>query len=230
LRVERNVYYNTMGHTIFIEDAAETKNYIAHNLVILTNASHSLLNTDSTPACFWITHPDNIFIGNHAAGSERYGFWFDLQDSAMGPSFDPNICPTRSKLGEFRDNVAHSVGRYGLRIFHGLDPHTRPCAGNSFDENAYINGEDPYTGNPPIQANFTNYLGYKNGRNGVIGEDLGAVVFKNIKAVDNKLAGLEINKVVSMRDNMAWMEDSVMVGRTVNNAEGLGSPHGVITP
>ena len=66
-----------MGHTVFIEDAAETKNYIAHNLVILTKASHSLLNTDSTPACFWITNPDNIFIGNHAAGSDRYGYWFD---------------------------------------------------------------------------------------------------------------------------------------------------------
>ena len=219
-----------MGHTVFIEDAAETKNLIRYNLVILTQASHSLLNTDSTPACFWITHPDNIFVGNHAAGSERYGFWFDLQDSAMGPSFDPNICPTRSKLGEFRDNVAHSVGRYGLRIFHGLDAHEKPCSGNSFDETKWRNGEDPYTGNPPITAIFENFLGYKNGRNGVIGEDVGAAIFRNIKAADNKLAGFEMNKVVSVRDNMQWLEDSVMVGRTPGFAESLGSPHGVITP
>ena len=67
-----------MGHTVFIEDAAETKNYIAYNLVVKVEPSHSLLNTDSTPACFWITHPDNIFVGNHAAGSARYGFWFDI--------------------------------------------------------------------------------------------------------------------------------------------------------
>ena len=219
-----------MGHTIFIEDAAETKNYIAHNLVILTKASHSLLNTDSTPACFWITHPDNIFIGNHAAGSERYGFWFDLQNTAMGPSFNPNICPTRSKLGEFRDNVAHSVGRYGLRIFHGLDPHEKPCSGNTFDESKWRADDYPYDGNKPITAVFENFLGYKNGRNGVIGEDLGAVVFKNIKAADNKLAGFELNKVVSVRDKMAWLENSVMVGQTTNNSGGLGSPHGVITP
>jgi hypothetical protein len=78
LRVEWNVYYDTMGHTVFIEDAAETKNYIAYNLVVKVEPSHSLLNTDSTPACFWITHPDNIFVGNHAAGSARYGFWFDI--------------------------------------------------------------------------------------------------------------------------------------------------------
>jgi hypothetical protein len=67
-----------MGHTVFIEDAIETKNRIEHNLVASIKPSFSLLNTDSTPACFWITHPDNIFVGNHAAGSPRYGFWFDL--------------------------------------------------------------------------------------------------------------------------------------------------------
>jgi len=76
--VENNVIYNTMGHSIFIEDAIETKNVIKNNLVVSTYRSWSLLNTDQTPASFWITRPDNIFIGNHAAGSDRYGFWFDL--------------------------------------------------------------------------------------------------------------------------------------------------------
>ena len=49
-----------MGHTIFIEDAAETKNLIERNLVVNTRASHSLLDTDTTPGCFWITHPDKL--------------------------------------------------------------------------------------------------------------------------------------------------------------------------
>lgn len=66
-----------MGHTIFVEDAAETNNLIENNLVIMTKASFSLLNTDQTPACFWITHPNNILRGNHAAGSDRYGYWYD---------------------------------------------------------------------------------------------------------------------------------------------------------
>ena len=79
LRVENNVAYHTMGHTIFIEDAIETKNYIVHNLVVDVRRSWSLLNTDQTPACFWITNPNNIFVGNHAAGSDRYSYWFDLQ-------------------------------------------------------------------------------------------------------------------------------------------------------
>jgi hypothetical protein len=122
-----------MGHTVFIEDAIETKNLIEENLVVNVKPSFSLLNTDSTPACFWITHPDNIFIGNHAAGSARYGFWFDIQDHPIGPSATTSICPFNAKLGEFRDNVAHSVGRYGLRIFHGHIPRTFPCKGISYD-------------------------------------------------------------------------------------------------
>lgn len=36
LRVTDNVAYKTMGHTFFIEDAAETKNYLENNLAILT--------------------------------------------------------------------------------------------------------------------------------------------------------------------------------------------------
>jgi hypothetical protein len=148
----------------------------------------------------------------------------------MGPSFDPNICPVRSKLGEFRDNVAHSVGRYGLRIFHGHNPHERPCAGDSFDEDAYWAGEDPYYGNPLITALYENFLGYKNGRNGVICEDCGALTFKNIKTADNKKAGFEMTKLVSVREGKNWLDGAVIVGRTVNNEEGQGSPHGIISP
>jgi hypothetical protein len=230
LRIEENVYYDTMGHTIFIEDAAETKNYIYKNLVIKVKPSHSLLNTDSTPACFWITHPDNIFVGNHAAGSARYGFWFDLQTTAIGPSFSRDICPTRSKLGEFRDNVAHSVGRYGLRIFHGHDPHEKPCSGNTFNEDKYLAGEYPYSGNAPITAVYENFLGYKNNRNGIIGEDGGSVWIKNAKVADNKLAGIEMNKVVSVRDGMAGVDGAVVVGRTLGNDESSGGSRGIITP
>lgn len=78
LRLLSNVAYDVKGHTVFIEDAIETKNYIYNNLIMNTKASMSLLNTDQTPGCFWITSPDNQFIDNHAAGSDRYSYWFDL--------------------------------------------------------------------------------------------------------------------------------------------------------
>ena len=114
LRIQNNVAYLTMGHTIFIEDAAETNNVIEDNLIIDVRQSWSLLNTDQSPAGMWITHPNNIFRRNTVAGSAFYGFWFDLKDTSTGPSTNPNIVPKFSKLGEFKDNIAHSVGKYGL--------------------------------------------------------------------------------------------------------------------
>jgi len=78
LRISNNVVYGVKGHNIFIEDAAETKNIMTGNLIMKTMRSMSLLNTDATPGSFWITHPDNALIGNHAGGSDRYAYWYDL--------------------------------------------------------------------------------------------------------------------------------------------------------
>jgi cell surface hyaluronidase len=116
-----------MGHTFFIEDAAETKNIYDHNLAIKTKASDSLLSTDQTPGGFWITHPDNVVTNNAIAGTDAYGYWYDMQDHAIGPSFDLNICPPYAKLGEFRSNTVHGPKKYGLRIHHGHMPRTNPC-------------------------------------------------------------------------------------------------------
>lgn len=62
---------------------------ITNNLALWTRSSASLLDTDTTPASFWITFPTNFFTGNVAAGSERYGFWFDLQKHPTGTPRPP---------------------------------------------------------------------------------------------------------------------------------------------
>jgi hypothetical protein len=51
------------------------------------------LNTDQTPASFWITNPNNILRRNHAAGSPYYGFWFDLKPNPTGYKTDSLIIP-----------------------------------------------------------------------------------------------------------------------------------------
>ena len=217
MRITHNVFYHCKGHNVFIEDGAETKNRMEYNLVVESRASHSLLNTDTTPASFWITNPDNIWIGNVAAGGPRYGFWFDLQDNPTGPSASSDICPINFKLGEFRGNTAHSMGRYGLRIFHKHNPRTFPCMPVVFDEVAFAAGTDPYHSNPVIVAEYRDFTGYKCGRNGVIAEDLGAVRFINFKTVDNVLGGIEVNKVIDVRDDAwggAWIDGAVVVGRS----------------
>ena len=220
LRVQNNVAYHTMGHTIFIEDAAETKNLIEGNLIVDVRRSWSLLNTDQTPASIWITNPNNIIRNNHAAGSDRYSYWYDLQITAIGPSYDENICPENERLGEFRDNVAHSNGRYGLRIFHNLIPREHPC--------------DPvdYETNKPITANFYNLVSYKNKRNGAIVELSGAVQWHNFKTADNLQVGMEYSRITSdTNDGLAMIVGGLVIGRSENTEEALdwASPKGIVT-
>ena len=62
------------------EDGVETNNRYIGNLGVLTRGSSSLLNTDQIPATFWITNPQNTFIGNAAAASRAYGFWSEYME------------------------------------------------------------------------------------------------------------------------------------------------------
>ncbi len=127
LRVEGNVAYDVMGHNFFIEDGIEVLNKFYKNLAVSTQPSYSLLNTDQSPASFWITNPYNYLEGNRAAGSKYYGFWYDLQKTPIGVSTTSDICPSGMQLGSFKDNVAHSNGLYGIRIFPEHIPRTYPC-------------------------------------------------------------------------------------------------------
>ena len=64
-----NVAYDTMGHAFFTEDGNEFGNLLEGNLGLLTRASQALLNTDTSPATFWVVHPNNTLRGNRAAGA-----------------------------------------------------------------------------------------------------------------------------------------------------------------
>lgn len=93
-----------------------------------------------------------------------------------------NVCPCNSQVGEFINNTAHSVGRYGLRIFHNMIPRKYPCKEIKYDSSV---PENPYWQNPPITANFYNYTGWKNNRAGAILEKVGDIKLHGFKTADN---------------------------------------------
>ena len=76
-----------------------------------------MMQTDISVASYWITNPTNNVRFNHAAGSDFYGFWYEIKEHPDGPSATSDICPEGMQLGLSRDNIAHSYLRFGLRIF-----------------------------------------------------------------------------------------------------------------
>lgn len=229
LRLINNVVYEGKGHIFFIEDAIETNNYLADNLVMKVKRSWSLLNTDQSPAGFWLTHPNNILLGNHVGGSDRYGFWYDLQEHAMGPSANLDVCPENERVGEFANNAAHTMGRYGLRIFHTMEPRTYPCQPMVYDES---NSDDPYWQNPPIEANFWNYTGWKCNRDGAIGKKLGWVKFNNFKAADNRETGIQMSQTFLIGNYSGVFGNNLVIGQSNNTEPALlrSNPTGVVGP
>jgi hypothetical protein len=229
MRIMNNVVYSVKGHNIFIEDAVEKKNYLYRNCIIMVKRSWSGLNTDQTPAGFWITQPDNTFIENRVGGSDRYGFWYDLQIHAIGPNANTDVCPENDRVGEFRDNHGHSVGRYALRIFHNMIPREKPCEAITFDED---NPDDPWHNNRPITANFDGFTGWANNRNGAIANKVGDVRFNNFKVADNLLAGIEFEITNSFGREMARVNNGMIVGRTSNTHPLLeaATARGIIGP
>jgi hypothetical protein len=166
-----------------------------------------MLDTDQMPASYWITNPDNIYIGNHAAGSDHCNFWFKLDDHPSGPSATKSVCPNGVKLGTFKDNVAHSATRYGLRVFPLYAPRTNPCQ-------PYYKAcqDDNYAHNEPIFAEFKDFLAYKNGFSGVITENSGAVSIRNVTSIENAESSIEISTSDLSRDNYARIIDCKIVG------------------
>ena len=201
LHVQRNVAFQTLGHTYFLEDGIETDNVFEDNLGLMTLPSHSSLNTDLTPTTYWITNPSNTFRRNVAAGSHGYGFWMRMLPHPEGPSFTTSQCPDSMPLTAFEDNTAHSNGRYGLRIFPKLLSREDPCDSSS----------------PFIPANITRQLSYMNRLNGIVGTEVGDLRIIEATVADNRQAGIEVTTILKREWEIPMVSDSLIIGRSQLN-------------
>ena len=217
-RVMKNVAYNIKGHTFFIEDGIESQNRIEGNLGVKTVQSWSLLNTDQAPATFWITNPNNFVRNNHAGGGTNYGFWISLDPHPSGPSATTTVCPQFTELGAFEDNVAHSYGKYGLRIWQRFMPLKDPCSAAG-------------ASNPYITTKLERFTAWKCKRDGAIGEELGDVWFVDFKVADNILAGLEVTySHYSTWYSTTRISGAVVVGNSLNSEDLNARTKGIIAP
>src|SRR3984957_179501 len=146
----------------------------------------TLLPSDNTVTAYWITNPDNVFIDNVAAGSDENGFWWSLpehpQGKFEGTEISKNTWPRRTRMAEFRGNVAHS-NYDGFMLDRNINLEgVFGLAGPS-----HVTRENPADDNSKsVESLLQDLTAYKN-RNGGAWSRGELHVYKNFKAADNAI-------------------------------------------
>ena len=182
----------------------------------------TLLPSDNTVTAYWITNPDNVFIDNVAAGSDENGFWWSLpehpQGKFEGTEISKTTWPRRTRMAEFRGNVAHSnfdgfmldrnINREGV---FGLAGPSHIAKENPADENS-----------KSVESLLVDLTAYKN-RNGGAWSRGELHVYKNFKAADNAIGFTSSTGSFGADKFTSLVVDSLFVGETDN----IGNP---VTP
>jgi len=104
--VDGNVAYKTRGHC-FAVGSDSTGNTFSKNIGAVTQNAINVIDgqTDNFASTFHIAHPSNIFVGNHAAGSENNGIWFNLP-----------LLQSTLDISTFASNTLHS-NKVGIKTY-----------------------------------------------------------------------------------------------------------------
>jgi len=182
----------------------------------------TLLPSDNTVTAFWITNPDNVFIDNVAAGSDENGFWWSLPEHPNGAFLDTDISrntwPRRTRMAEFRGNVAHSNydgfmmdRNINAENVFGLAGPSHMAKENPADENS-----------PSVDSLVEDLIAYKNRNGGLWGRGE-RHIFRNMKVADNAIGFTNSTGSIGADTFTSRVVDSLFVGETEN----IGNP---VTP
>src|SRR5690606_23819730 len=178
-----------------------------------------LLPSDNTVASFWITNPDNTFIGNVAAGSDVNGFWVSLPEHPNGQfegtEVAKNTWPRRTPFREFRGNVGHS--NYDSFMFDRNINQDNTFSVTGDSHWARENPADPNS--RALETVFADLTAYKN-RNGAIWGRGEMHVFRNLKLADNAIGFTHAAGFGGGNPFTSRVEHSLFVGETEN----IGNP------
>jgi cell migration-inducing and hyaluronan-binding protein len=174
---------------------------------------------------FWISHPNNTYINNSAAGSQEVGYFIAFYREPTGPSAGtlPPFHGERTALQLFERNRAHSNPLAGFLIDSGIKT-TYPSTSDLRDFLALIDLEryaphvDRNLSLPRVPANVTNFTGYKN----TLGLFVrgGDVWISNAKLSDNDVAVIMASSSSLPYDAGSHQQivDSMIVGRSFNDS------------
>src|SRR5678815_4178742 len=182
----------------------------------------TLLPSDNTVTAYWITNPDNVFIDNVAAGSDENGFWWSLPEHPQGKFEGTEISkatwPRRTRMAEFRGNVAHSNfdgfmldRNINLENVFGLAGPSHVAKENPADDTS-----------KSVESLLVDLTAYKN-RNGGAWSRGELHVYKNFKAADNAIGFTSSTGSFGDDTFTSLVVDSRFVGETDN----IGNP---VTP
>jgi len=178
-----------------------------------------LLPSDNTVATFWITNPDNTYIGNVAAGSDSNGFWMSLPEHPNGQFEGTEIAaqtwPRRTPFREFRGNVAHS-NYDGFMFDRNINQdNSFGVTGNAHMPKADVSDFNSAT----VENVFADLTAYKNRNGGIWGR--GEMhIFSNARMADNAMGYTHASGNGGRDPYTSLMVDSLFVGETDN----VGNP------
>ena len=188
LLIEGVVLHDIHGHGFFMEDGVETGNqYIANIALGVHKVGRTDAGGDSYPdendpfivdthdfvgqnplrflssSSYWITNPDNTWVGNISAGVDGTGFWFILPEFAIGASASNpqynNVNANETPLGLFDHNTTHS-SPIGFNQDRGMD--LESPVGASLLNNSFGRQYEPQnSGGQQIEPVYSNFTAYK---------------------------------------------------------------------
>ena len=176
-----------------------------------------LIPSDNTVSTFWITNPDNVYRDNVAAGSDATGFWLAFPEHPMGQFEGTDISkatwPRRTKLREFKGNVAHSN-------FDSFMGDRAPRADGHFAVGGYISLVNPADANSAqAESVVEDFTAYKNRNSGIWAR--GELrLYKNLKMADNGIGFTQASGNFGQSAYTSRVVDSRFVGETEN----IGNP------
>lgn len=111
--LEDDVAIDAYGHCFATADGAETGNVFSGDLAAAIHPG--AMAEDAVPAAFFIKNPANALSGDAAVGSEGFGYWYDLPESA---ALDDGtvLKPRQTALGTFNGNLARGNRKTGLYV------------------------------------------------------------------------------------------------------------------